>query len=132
MRIGELADRLGVNPKTIRYYEDIGLLAPPARTPAGYRVYGEDHVELISFIKAAQRLSLRLDEIREIIAFRERGEKPCGYVRDVLRREVAEIDGRIAELQRLRGELVALDRLADELPESDAPDSDPCPLIGRV
>lgn len=132
MRIGQLADRLGVNPKTIRYYEDIGLLESPARTSAGYRVYGEDHVELLTFVKAAQRLGLRLDEIRKILDFRERGERPCGYVRDVLRREVAEINERIAELQRLRAELTALDRLADELPEPDEPRSDPCPLIGHV
>lgn len=132
MRIGQLADRLGANPKTIRYYEDIGLLKAPDRTPAGYRVYDEGHVELVSFIKAAQRLGLRLDEIREILAFRERGERPCGYVRDVLRREVAEIDDRIAELRRLRGELSALDRLADQVPEPDETRSEPCPLIGHV
>src|SRR5690606_16567547 len=73
MRIGELAERLGVNPKTIRYYESIGLLSPPERTPAGYRIYGEDALERLTFIKTAQRLGITLDETREILALRDRG-----------------------------------------------------------
>lgn len=117
MRIGELAERLGVNPKTIRYYESIGLLSPPERTPAGYRIYGEDALERLTFIKTAQRLGITLDEIREILALRDRGEPPCGYVRDVLRQQVADLDLRLVELQRLRDELVALDEIADRLPE---------------
>lgn len=118
MRIGELAARLGVNPKTIRYYEGIGLLPDPERTPSGYRVYGEDDVERLTFIKTAQRLGITLDEIREILSLRESGEQPCDYVRAVLRREVNEIDRRLTELTTLRDELVALENLADQLPES--------------
>lgn len=118
MRIGELAARLAVNPKTIRYYEGISLLPEPERTASGYRLYDEHDVERLTFIKTAQRLGITLDEIREILAFRERGDRPCDYVRDVLRREVAEIDQRLAELTALRNELVALEDLADQLPES--------------
>lgn len=118
MRIGELAARLAINTKTIRYYEGIGLLPPPDRTASGYRVYDEDDVERLTFIKTAQRLGITLDEIREILAFRERGERPCEYVRDVLRREVAEIDQRLAELTTLRDELVGLEQMADQLPRS--------------
>lgn len=118
MRIGELAARLGINPKTIRYYEGIGLLPDPERTAAGYRVYEEDDVERLTFIKTAQRLGITLDEIGEILAFRERGEQPCNYVRTVLRREVAELDQRLLELTSLRDELVALEDLADQIPES--------------
>jgi DNA-binding transcriptional MerR regulator len=119
MRIGELADRLGVNTKTIRYYEGIGLMPSPDRTPSGYRVYDEDAVERLTFIKTAQRLGITLDEAREILALRDRGERPCGYVRDVLRREVAEIDERMRELEMLRAELVALDRVAGDLPDTE-------------
>ena len=118
MRIGELAARLAINPKTIRYYEGIGLLPEPERTASGYRLYDEDDVERLTFIKTAQRLGITLDEIREILAFRDRGDRPCDYVRTVLRREVAEIDRRLAELTALRDELVALEDLADQLPES--------------
>lgn len=129
MRIGELADRLGINTKTIRYYEGIELLPVPERTQSGYRTYGEADFERITFIKTAQRLGITLDEISEILTLRESGEQPCGYVRDVLRREVAEIGQRIDELTALRDELVALEDLADGLPQS-RPGS--CRLIEHV
>ena len=67
MRIGELADRLGVTTKSIRFYESIGLLPDPARTASGYRDYAEADAERLTFIKTAQRLGLSLDEIREIM-----------------------------------------------------------------
>lgn len=118
MRIGELAARLAINPKTIRYYEGIGLLPDPERTASGYRLYGEDDVERLTFIKTAQRLGITLDEIKEILSFRESGDQPCDYVRNVLRREVTEIDRRLAELTALRDELVDLENLADQLPEA--------------
>lgn len=118
MRIGELADQLGLNPKTIRYYESIGLLPEPDRTPSRYRDYDERTAELLTFIKTAQRLGITLDEIGEILALREQGQPPCGYVRQVLRRQVDEIDERIAELRHLRKELVALDVAADQLPDA--------------
>lgn len=129
MRIGELGDRLGVNPKTIRYYESIGLLPEPERTPSGYRVYDESDAERIIFIKTAQRLAITLDEIKEILALRERGEAPCSYVREILAREVADIEQRIADLQRLRDQLVTLEAAADRLPEAEAK---VCGLIDHV
>lgn len=126
MRIGELADQLGLNTKTIRYYESIGLLPEPARTQSGYRDYDEATGELLTFIKSAQRLGISLDAIREILAFRERREQPCGYVLAVLRRQVDEVDERIAELRRLRKELVTLDEIAEQLP---GPGPGKCRLI---
>jgi DNA-binding transcriptional MerR regulator len=105
LRIGEVAARCGVNPKTIRYYEQIGLLPEPERLSSGYRVYGRNDVERLAFIRSAQRFGLALDEIREVLAFRDRGEAPCGYVREVVRREAARLDERIAELLEMREEL---------------------------
>ncbi len=84
MRIGELADQLGINTKTIRYYEEIGLVPRAPRTPSGYRDYREADVARLAFIKSAQRLGLSLEEVREILSLRERGEAPCAYVRDVI------------------------------------------------
>ena len=105
MRIGELAGQLGVTTKAIRFYERIGLLPDPPRTPSGYRSYEEADVDRLVFIKTAQRLGLTLDEIKEIIAFRDRGEQPCGYVADVLQRQVTDLDARIREMRALRDEL---------------------------
>ena len=108
MRIGELADRASVSTKAIRFYESIGLLPEAARTPSGYRDYGEADAERLAFVKTAQRLGLRLDEIREIIGLRDRGERPCDYVTGVVQGHVGDLDRRIAELQALRDELVRL------------------------
>lgn len=129
MRIGELAGRLGLNPKTIRYYEDIGLLPEPERSSSGYRDYGEQTAELLTFIRTAQRLGLKLDEVREILALRNRGEPPCGYVRALLHRHVGEIDERIAELRQLRKDLVDLDAVAEGLLD---PEASRCRLIEHV
>lgn len=129
MRIGELAERLGLNTKTIRYYESIGLLPEPERTPSGYRTYEEVDAERLVFIKAAQRLGLALDEIREVLALRDRGEAPCGYVRGLIRNEIADIDRRLDELQDLRKELVALDRRATD---ADRGNGRFCELIEHV
>ena len=120
MRIGELADLIGVNPKTVRYYEGIGLLPPPARQPSGYREYSDEDVDRLRFIRTAQRLGLSLSEISEILAFRERGERPCGYVLEVLDRQVADLDRRMAEMAELRRELIALKAQADRLPNEEA------------
>jgi DNA-binding transcriptional MerR regulator len=116
MRIGQLADRVGVNPKTIRYYESIGLLPEPDRTESGYRDYVEDDVDRLAFIRRAQKLDLQLDEIGEILALRERGERPCDYVLEVAAVRLTELDKRIAEIQRARRELRSLLERADDLP----------------
>jgi DNA-binding transcriptional MerR regulator len=120
MRIGELADRLGVTTKAIRFYERIGLLPDPARTPSGYRSYEEVDAERLIFIKTAQRLGLTLDEIKEIIAFRDRGEQPCGYVAEVLQRQVSDLDRRIAEMRSLRDELRRLQARAAAGPTKES------------
>lgn len=120
MRIGQLAQAASVNPKTIRFYEDIGLLPQPERRPSGYREYGPEDVGRLTFIRTAQRLGLALSDIKEVMAFRERGEPPCGYVLAVLARQAAELDQRIAELVRLRDEIRALHARAQELPIDDA------------
>jgi DNA-binding transcriptional MerR regulator len=121
-----------VTAKTIRYYEHIGLLEPPARTPAGYRDYEPAALDRLAFIRAAQAIGLTLGEIRSIIALRDEGQTPCGHVLDLLRRRADELDRRIAELRSLRGELR---RLVDRAEGLDAADCDPgrvCHLIGTT
>jgi DNA-binding transcriptional MerR regulator len=120
LRIGQLAARLGINPKTIRYYESIGLLPAPERRPSGYRMYGAPDLERVAFIRRAQRFGLRLDEIGEILALRDRGQRPCDYVLGAVRRELADLDRRVAELNASREQLAALVRRADRLPAAEA------------
>ncbi|MGH9075873.1 MAG: heavy metal-responsive transcriptional regulator [Acidimicrobiales bacterium] len=119
MRIGEVAGAVGVNPKTIRYYEEIGLLPDPQRTPSGYRDYTDEDRSRLVFVKTARRLGLSLADIGEILALRERGERPCDYVLGVLDRQVADVDRRIAELEALRAELAGLRSQTDRLPGTD-------------
>jgi MerR family transcriptional regulator, copper efflux regulator len=110
MRIGELADRAGVSAKAIRYYEQLGILAAPARTPSGYRAYDETALGRLGFVRAARALGLSLGEIRQVVAFRDDGVAPCEHVTALPQRRAADLARRIAELEQLRG---ALDRLAD-------------------
>lgn len=108
MKIGEVAQRVGVNPKTIRFYESIGVIPEPPRTHSGYRDYDDEHVERLRFIKSAQRVGLKLEDIAEVMAFRDRGERPCGYVVEVVRREVDDLSARIREMRQLKRELEGL------------------------
>jgi DNA-binding transcriptional MerR regulator len=128
VRIGELARQLDLNPKTIRYYESIGLLPQPARTPGGYRMYDETDRDRLLFIRTAQVFGLSLDEIAEILAFRERDEPPCRYVAELIARHAEEVEQRIAELQRLGAELEQLKGRAAQL-DLDGRISGYCPII---
>lgn len=125
MLIGEFAGEVGVNPKTIRYYESIGLLPEPPRTDAGYRDYGLDDVERLAFIRRATELDLHLDEVAEILALRDRGQRPCDYVLDVARDRIDELDQRIRDMRRARDELV---RLLERAP-TDSDEACYCELI---
>ncbi len=113
MRIGELAHLAGINPRTLRYYERIGLLAPSARTEAGYRLYSDADADRLAFIRHAQTLGLSLAEIADIIALRDGGTPPCRHVRAVADLRITAIDRQIAELEALRAELVQLGERAD-------------------
>ena len=81
------------------------MIPEPSRRPSGYRVYGAEDVARIAFIRRAQRFGLSLDEIREVLAYREDGQRPCAFVVEAVRRHAAEVDQRIAELIALRAEL---------------------------
>ncbi len=116
MRIGQAARELGINPRTIRYYESIGLVPEPPRSPSGYRLYGEEDLERLAFILRARALDLTLEDIREILAFRERGEAPCRYVAGLIDEKIAQVEARIEALRLLRKELEELSRAAQELP----------------
>ncbi len=114
--VSKLADRVGTSADALRYYERIGLLPEPDRSPSGYRLYGEDAVERVRFIKRAQRFGLRLEAIGELLEIRERGACPCGHTRLLLERRLAEIDEEMGALARLRADIA---HMVDELPEPD-------------
>ncbi len=119
MQIKELAARSGLSPRTIRYYEQVGVLPPPRRLPNGYRDYDESDLDRVRFVIGARRLGFSLDDIAEILAMRDRREAPCGVVLDLLQRKAEEIAGRIRELQRLEAELHQLYELGRTFPTDD-------------
>ena len=129
MRIGELAEQAGISTKAIRYYEQIGILAPPARTASGYRSYDEAALGRLGFVRAAQAVGLTLGEIRQVIAFRDDGQAPCAHVTELLRRHAADLDLRIRELQELRGELGQLAERATTLDPEQCPPEQVCHII---
>lgn len=119
MQIKEFAQQTNLPAKTIRYYEEIGLLPPPMRLANGYRVYDEGDVARARFVAAARRLDLSLDDVQEILALRDRREAPCRVLLDRLAEKAAEVSQRIAELQRLETELRDLHRLGQTFPLDD-------------
>jgi DNA-binding transcriptional MerR regulator len=129
MRIGELAAKTGVTAKTIRYYEAIGLLPAPPRSAAGYREYSKDAVTRLGFVRAAASLGLSLGEIREVLAFRNRGEPPCAHVRQLIERHVAALDERIRALTAMRASLQPLARRAQQACLETPSDTAFCPII---
>jgi DNA-binding transcriptional MerR regulator len=108
MTIGKLADRLGLNTRTIRYYERVGLIPPAERSEGGYRLYARADEDRLRFIKSAQRLGLTLGEIKETLAFRERGERPCQYVAGLIDQRLGEVNQRLHELRAFKRELTQL------------------------
>lgn len=102
LRIGEVAARAGLNPKTLRYYEALGLLPSPFREANGYRRYPAETLALLAFVRQAQGLGFTLIEIKEILAIRRRGEVPCAHVRSLLRAKAGELDRKLADLVALR------------------------------
>jgi DNA-binding transcriptional MerR regulator len=108
MRIGEIASQAAVPAKTIRFWEQQGLLPPPDRTPARYRDYGRAILERLAFIRQAQAAGLTLDAIRQVLEVRDAGQPPCVHVADLIARRLGDVEARLAELTRTRDHLTAL------------------------
>ncbi|MEU6764993.1 MerR family transcriptional regulator [Streptomyces sp. NPDC046853] len=129
-RISQLADRSGVPATTLRFYEGAGLL-PADRTPAGHRLYGEDAVERLAFIKTAKHLGLALEEIGELLEVWEAGA--CRDVKADLRPRIAarltEADARAAELAAFTASLHTALKHLDTLPDRAGPCDPQCGFL---
>lgn len=109
--IGELSRRTGVKVPTIRFYEQIGLLAAPPRTEGNQRRYGATEADRLNFIRHARELGFEMEDIRALLAMTGEPQASCHQADSIARGHLAEIDRRIASLQALRGELT---RMIDE------------------
>lgn len=108
MRIGELGKLTGCQPETIRFYEQKGLLPPPVRSGANYRLYDAPHAERLHFIRRCRALGMSLDEVQILLDFHDQPDRPCGGVNELVEQHIGQIDQQIAELITLRSELSQL------------------------
>jgi MerR family transcriptional regulator, copper efflux regulator len=118
LKIGQLASSSGVPVKTIRYYEDIGLLRADGRTEGQYRLFQTNAVVRLGFIKRLQSLGLSLHEIADCLAVYDHGELPCHDIHEKLAQQVQNIDRQVAELLLLRQELTDLLKGWNSSPET--------------
>jgi len=128
--IGSVAKESGIPIKTIRYYDELGLLKTSGRTEGGYRLFSADVLSRLKFIKRAQSLGLSLSEIKEFLEVHDQGNLPCDHIKVKLEDKVADIDRQIRQLQLLKQELEGLLSGWETLP--DHPEETICPIIEQV
>ncbi|MEO1168778.1 MAG: helix-turn-helix domain-containing protein [Pseudomonadota bacterium] len=123
---GELADRSGCNIETIRYYENIGLLKPPERTPAGHRLYSRDDRARLSFILRGRDLGFSIEELKSLLSLVDSHDYSCGEVLDLTRDHLASVRQKIADLKKLER------TLADVSAQCEGGDVPECPIIDAL
>lgn len=101
LTIGRLADAAGVNLETVRYYERIGLMPAPGRTPGGHRSYGREHARRLAFIRRARELGFGTGEIRTLLGLAEPGQSSCAEVKTIAIRHLARVHAKITDLTKL-------------------------------
>ena len=123
MNIGTVAERSGVPPKSIRYYESIGLIHPAERRPNGYRSYSQHDMQTLAFIKRARGLGFSVEEVRELLDLWRNRSRKSAAVKEMAARHIDALDAKIAELQSMRKALSELVRRCrgDSRPE--------CPIL---
>lgn len=121
-----LAKRTGCNIETIRYYESIGLMPEPPRTESGHRVYADDHVRRLTFIRRCRELGFGLREIRSLLGLVDGGEASCAEVHALTLDHVADVHRKIADLRRMERVLSAM---AAQCEDDEIPD---CPIIDAL
>ncbi|MEB3231124.1 MAG: heavy metal-responsive transcriptional regulator [Leptolyngbyaceae bacterium] len=132
LKIGQVADQSGLPVKTIRYYEEIGLLSPNVeRSESGYRLFAPEVLNRLAFIKRAQSLGLSLNEISDILVVHDDGQLPCGVARSRLEAKVEDINAQIEALQTLRDELLGVLSAWKDKPSPERIEQTICPNIQR-
>ncbi len=123
MNIGQAAEQSGVSAKMIRYYEQIGLIVPPRRTDSNYRVYGEDEVHVLRFIRRARTLGFSVEETGTLLALWQDKTRASAEVKDIANSHISALETKIAELE---GMVKTLKHLAHCCQGDNRPD---CPIL---
>jgi len=123
---GKLAKATGTKIETIRFYEKIGLLAPPERTAGNYRAYGQDDVDRLSFVRRARDLGFSLDQVRTLLDLADDRNRSCCTVDEIARAQLEAVEEKIADLLALKRELGSLIEQCDQGTIAD------CRIIGAL
>lgn len=126
LKIGEVSRLSGIGIEALRFYEKSGLLDRPGRTYSGYRLYDESVLERLAFVKKAQLLGFTLDEIKQLIEHKRKGENPCAEVREIVKTRLKELNEKIEQMLHYREELTAA---LDEWEEIGEAEGHVCGLI---
>ena len=132
LKIGELAKQTKLTVGTLRYYSDIGLLQPIHIGDNGYRYYAQNASEQVQFIKKAQALGFTLEEIKQILDVRDRGEIPCNLVQSLLDNKIQQLAIQIKQMSLFKGELEEYRDIWANNPNTTSKQSEVCPLIASV
>lgn len=108
MKIHQLADRCGVGKKTIRYYEQIGLLPAAERSDSGYRDYGESDIGRLVFIRRCRELQIPIQELKKLVRVQMDQQAPCAEVDQIIKAQLTKVRARIDELRQLEESLTEL------------------------
>ena len=119
-------------PKTIRYYESIGLLDDPVRTASGYRSYAAEAVERLQFIRDAQATGLSLSEISSVLELKGSGERSCAHTVALIEAHVTAIDAQMEHLTAARRELAALAKRAGSLDPAACTNPNRCQVVSQA
>ena len=126
VNIGSVGEAAGVPPKTIRYYESIGLIAAPQRRANGYRSYSQADTRTLAFVKRARSLGFSVDEVRELLDLWRDKSRKSAAVNALATRHIEALGRKIAELQSMRE---ALAHLVKRCHGNARPD---CPILGEL
>ncbi len=126
LTVGKLAGKAEVNIETIRYYENIGLMPKPKRLESGYRVYTENDLKKLLFIKNSKQLGFTLKEIKELLFLKVDDDKNCNDVRRVAEKKISEIDLKIIEMKKIKKALVKLSQ------KCKSTSGDECPILNEI
>lgn len=128
LTVGRLAERTGVSPDTLRYYEKMGLIKAVSRSESGYRIYGENAERILEFIKGAKILNFTLSEIRQLLTLNGSDKATCAEVLKYTTGKISEAEKKIHELKEVKKALIAL---TESCPGGDVPTTD-CPILDYI
>ena len=126
MTNGPLSERTGCNIETIRYYERIGIMPPPPRTEGGHRVYREEHLKRLTFIRRSRELGFTLDQVRDLLLLVDGDDFTCDEVKTMTQDHADNVHRKIADLKKMER---VLKDMVSQCNRGDVPD---CPVIDAL